>query len=105
MPICWVHAHAYALALQNLTGVATEKMLPTPNIELSKIPACDNYLAEGEHRLPYRFSPEDYAESAGIWRNGGQALLGDPPGPLEVVGAFLEGGKVPEMTGTDTRAR
>jgi Mn-containing catalase len=29
-----VHAHAYALALKQLTGVDIEKMLPTPNIPL-----------------------------------------------------------------------
>jgi len=35
-----VHAHAYALALKQLTGVAIEKVLPTPNINLDKIPEC-----------------------------------------------------------------
>src|SRR6195952_697855 len=33
-----VHAHAYALALKKVTGVAIEQMLPTPNINLDKIP-------------------------------------------------------------------
>ena len=33
-----VHAHAYALALEKLTGVDIKKMLPTPNINLEKIP-------------------------------------------------------------------
>lgn len=35
-----VHAHAYALALKQLAGVAIEKVLPTPNINLDKIPEC-----------------------------------------------------------------
>lgn len=42
-----VHAHAYALALKQITGVAIEKMLPTPNINLDKIPECQKYLQEG----------------------------------------------------------
>ena len=33
-----VHAHAYALALKKLTGVAIEKVLPGPNINLERIP-------------------------------------------------------------------
>ena len=94
-----LHAHAYALALKKLTGVQIEKMLPTPNIELSKVPECGKYLAEGKHRLLYRFSPEDYAESAGIWGNGEVALPGDPPGELEVVDGLPQGGKMPELMG------
>ena len=35
-----VHAHAYALAIKKLTGVEFEKMLPTPNIDLSKSPSA-----------------------------------------------------------------
>ena len=94
-----LHAHAYALALKKITGVEVEKMLPTPNIDLDKIPECEKYLAEGKHRRLYRFSPDDYAESAGIWGNGEQALPGDPPGELEVVDGLPEGGKMPELAG------
>ncbi len=94
-----VHAHAYALALKQLTGVAVEKMLPTPNINLDRIPECQKYLAEGSHRRLYRFSPNDYSEMSGIWGNGEQALPGDPPGPLEVVDGHPEGGKISDLTG------
>ena len=52
-----VHAHAYALALKQLTGVEIEKMLPTPNIPLGNIPECQKYLEEGSHRRLYTFSP------------------------------------------------
>ncbi|MGI3777479.1 MAG: manganese catalase family protein, partial [Janthinobacterium lividum] len=38
-----VHAHAYALALKKLTGVEIEKMLPTPNINLDRVPECQKY--------------------------------------------------------------
>ncbi len=94
-----LHAHAYALALKKLSGVAIEKMLPTPNIDLSAIPECQKYLDEGKHRRLYRFSPEDYAESAGIWSPDEVALPGDPPGSLEVVDGLPEGGKMPELLG------
>jgi Mn-containing catalase len=76
-----VHAHAYALALEKLTGVDIKKMLPTPNINLDKIPESQKYLDEGSHRRLYRFSADDYKEMAGIWQ-AEKALPGDPPGTL-----------------------
>ena len=94
-----VHAHAYALALKQITGVEIEKMLPTPNIDLSKIPECQKYLQEGSHRRLYTFSPGDYTEMAGIWGNGEMALPGDPAGELEVVDGMPEGGKIHQLTG------
>ncbi len=94
-----VHAHAYALAIKKLTGVALEQMLPTPNIDLSKIPECQKYLDEGSHRRLYTWSPNDYKEMSGIWGNGEQALPGDPPGELEVVDGMPEGGKIHDLTG------
>jgi Mn-containing catalase len=94
-----VHAHAYALALKKLTGVEIEKMLPTPNIVLDKIPECQKYLQEGSHRRLYMFSPNDYKEAAGVWSNDEVALPGDPPGNLEIVDGLPEGGKIPELDG------
>jgi Mn-containing catalase len=94
-----VHAHAYALALKKITGVSIEQMLPTPNINLSRIPECQKYLDEGSHRRLYRFSPDDYREMAGIWSNDEVALPGDPPGQLEVVDGYPEGGRIHEMVG------
>ena len=84
--------------MKKLTGVDIEKMLPTPNINLDKIPESRKYLAEGSHRRLYRFSIDDYKEMAGIWE--GEALPGDPPGTLEVVDGPPEGGKIPELVGT-----
>ncbi len=94
-----VHAHAYALALKKITGVAIEQMLPTPNIELGNIPECQKYLDEGSHRRLYRFNSPDYAEAAGVWSNDEVALPGDPPGNLEVVEGPPEGGKMAELLG------
>ena len=94
-----VHAHSYALALKKITGVEIEKMLPTPNINLSKIPECQKYLDEGSHRRLYTWGEDTYRSMAGIWGNGEQALAGDPPGELEVVDGLPEGGKIHELTG------
>ena len=97
-----VHAHAYALAIKQLTGVELEKMLPTPNINLDRIPECQKYLGEGSHRKLYTFSPKDYSEMAGIWGKGEMALPGDPPGELTVVEGLPDGGKIQELTGMPT---
>jgi Mn-containing catalase len=94
-----VHAHAYALALKKITGVAIEQMLPTPNINLDKIPECQKYLQEGSHRRLYTFSPDDYRDMSGIWGNGEVALPNDPPGELTVVEGNPEGGKIHQLTG------
>jgi Mn-containing catalase len=94
-----VHAHAYALALKKITGVEIEKMLPTPNINLSNIPECQKYLEEGSHRRLYTFSPEDYKTISAIWGQGEQALPGDPPGELTVVEGHPDGGKIHQLSG------
>ncbi len=94
-----VHAHAYALVLKKLTGVQVEKMLPTPNINLDRIPECRKYLVEGKHRILYTNSPSDYTNMSGIWGSGEQALPGDPPGDLEVVEGVPDGGSIPNLEG------
>lgn len=94
-----VHAHAYALAIRQITGADITKVLPTPNIPLAKIPECQKYLDEGSHRRLYTWSPADYKEIAGLWGNGEQALPGDPPGELVVVDGMPEGGKIHQLTG------
>jgi Mn-containing catalase len=94
-----VHAHAYALAIKQITGADISKVLPVPNIPLGNIPESQKYLAEGSHRRLYRFSPNDYKEMAGIWGNGETALPGDPPGELEVIDGMPEGGKIHDLVG------
>ena len=94
-----VHAHSYALALKQITGVAIEQMLPTPNIDLSRIPECQKYLDEGAHRRLYTWSPSDYKSISGLWNGSESTLPGDPPGPLEVVDGLPEGGKIHDLTG------
>jgi Mn-containing catalase len=82
-----VHAHAYALALEQLTGVEMKKMLPIPKIENVQLPESKPFIAKGFDRKLYRFSPDDYREVAQVWQ--GQAL--DGSGPLEVVDGPPEG--------------
>lgn len=84
-----VHAHAYALALEQLTGVEMKKMLPIPKIENVALPESRPYEAEGLHRKLYRFSPDDYQAVRAVWQ--GEAL--DGSGPLEVVDGPPQGGE------------
>jgi Mn-containing catalase len=93
-----VHAHAYALALQKLTGVDIHRMLPVPNIPTDKVPEARKYLEEGAHRRLYTFSPSDFHAIRGIWE-GEAALPDDPPGVLEVVEGSPDGGKIHDLTG------
>jgi Mn-containing catalase len=90
-----VHAHAYALALEELTGVEMKKMLPIPKIENVALPESRPYEDRGFHRKLYRFSPDDYKDVAAVWR--GQAL--DGSGPLEVVDGPPEGGDLARLDG------
>jgi len=62
-----VHQAAYALALRKVTGVEVTKMLPTPNIDDSKIPEARKWQEIGSHRKLYTFSEQDYGDVAGIW--------------------------------------
>ena len=89
-----VHAHAYALALKKITGVEIEKMLPTPNIDLDRIPECAKYLAEGSHRRLHRVHRERLTERDPVT---------DPAGKLEVVDGHPEGGRIHDLMG-DARA-
>jgi manganese catalase len=90
-----VHAHAYALALEKLTGVQMKKMLPIPKIEDAQIPESKPFMAEGSHRRLYRFSPDDYKDIGVIWQ--GEAL--DGSGKLEVIDGPPQGGPQYDIEG------
>ncbi len=77
-----VHQAAYAMALRKITGVEITKMLPTPNIDDSKIPEAKKWQAIGSHRKLYTFSDTDYGDVAGVW--SGTADWADNE-PLEVI--------------------
>lgn len=77
-----VHQAAYAMALRKITGVEMTRMLPTPNIDDSKIPEARKWQAIGSHRKLYTFSDTDYADVAGVWSGPADWADGEP---LEVV--------------------
>lgn len=92
-----VHARAYALALEKLTGVQMAKMLPIPAVDDIELPESRKYMEEGWHRRLYRFTPKDskdYMEMAGIW-NGQHPDGGD----LEVVDGPPQGGDMNDYEG------
>ena len=83
-----VHQAAYAMALRKITGVEMTKMLPTPNIDDSKIPEAREWQAIGSHRKLYTFSDTgDYGDVAGVW--SGNADWVDNL-PLEVIAGTPE---------------
>lgn len=90
-----VHAHAYALALQKLTGVEMKKMLPIPKVEDIQLPESKKFMEEGWHRRLYRFSPDDYKEVSAIWY--GEHF--DGSGKLEVVDGPPQGGNMNDYEG------
>jgi Mn-containing catalase len=90
-----VHALAYAMALETLTGVQVKKMLPIPKIENKTFPEARKFEERGAHRQLYRFSAEDYKAMAAIW-NGPAP---DGSGTLEVVDGPPQGGKLAELVG------
>lgn len=88
-----VHAAAYGKALEQLTGVDMNKMLPIPNIDNNKFPEARKFMDRGYHRKLYRFSPDDYKDIVKIWH--GPAPSGD--GELEVVDGPPEGGPLADL--------
>jgi len=90
-----VHAHAYALALEQLTGVEMKKMLPIPKIEDVQLPESKKFMDDGWHRKLYRFSEKDYDEVRAVWK--GQHF--DGSGPLEVIDGPPEGGNMNDYEG------
>jgi len=59
-----VHATAYALALEKLTGVTVTKLLPIPEIDNKLFPEARKYEEKGFDRILYRFSPTTTRNSA-----------------------------------------
>ncbi len=79
-----VHQTAYAMALQELTGVEVTKMLNIPRISNNDIPEAKKFNDQGSHRTLYRFSPDDYREISSIWKgnhweDGGELRVQDGP--------------------------
>jgi Mn-containing catalase len=78
-----VHAVAYGKALEKLTGVKMNDMLPIPKIGNAMFPEAKKYMDIGLHTQLYRSSPDDYRQIDQIW-NGTEP---DTNKPCEVVDA------------------
>ena len=94
-----VHAHAYALVLKKLTGVAIEKMLPVPNIDLSRIPESRSTWRKVGTAGSTGTAPPTTRRWPASGAPARHALPGDPPGELKVVDGVPNGGKIPDLHG------
>ncbi|MEM9222522.1 MAG: manganese catalase family protein [Pseudomonadota bacterium] len=90
-----VHARAYAMALEKLTGVEMSKMLPIPKIEDVVLPESKPFMEDGWHRKVYRFSDKDYHGIDQIW-NGPHP---DGTGDLIIVDGPPQGGNMNDYEG------
>jgi len=88
-----VHAVAYGKALEKLTGVKMNDMLPLPKIGNEIFPEAKKYMDGGIHTKLYRMSPADYNNIGAIWNgphpDGGECVVTDGP-PMETAGNHVE---------------
>jgi Mn-containing catalase len=89
-----VHAAAYGKALEKLTGVKMNDLLPIPKIGNDVFPEAKKYMDQSNHTKLYRFSPADYKNIGLIWD-------GDHPdgGKCEVVDGPPQGGEHVDLAG------
>lgn len=79
-----LHAVAYGKALEKLTGVNMNGLLPIPKIENADLPESARFIEQGLARKLYRWSPEDYTNMGLIWNGttpdgGGDVFVEDFP--------------------------
>ena len=79
-----VHALAYGKALNELTGVAVENLLPIPKIPNADFDDARQWEDQGSHRTLYRFSADDFKDIAAIWKgthpeDGSELVVHDGP--------------------------
>lgn len=88
-----VHAVAYGKALEKLTGVKMNDMLPIPKIGNAMFPEAKKYMDMAIHTKLYRQSPDDYRQIDQIWDgshpDGGTCEVVDGP-PMELAGQHVE---------------
>lgn len=87
-----VHAVAYGKALEKLTGVKMNDMLPIPKIGNAMFPEAKKYMDMASHTRLYRNSPDDYRQMDQIWNgshpDGGECVVVD--GPPEHAGPHVD---------------
>jgi Mn-containing catalase len=83
-----VHAMAFGKALEKLTGVKMNDMLPIPKIGNAMFPEAKKYMDMAIHTKLYRQSPDDYKNMDQIWNgenpDGGTCVVVDGP-PMELA--------------------
>lgn len=88
-----VHAMAYGKALEKLTGVKMNDMLPIPKIGNAMFPEAKKYMDMQLHTKLYRQSPDDYKNMDQIWNgenpDGGTCVVVDGP-PMELASDHVE---------------
>ena len=88
-----VHAMAFGKALEKLTGVKMNDMLPIPKIGNEVFPEAKKYMNMASHTRLYRNSPDDYRQMDQIWNgqhpDGGECTVVDGP-PTELAGDHVE---------------
>lgn len=89
-----VHAVAYGKALEKLTGVKMNDMLPIPKIGNAMFPEAKKYMDLSLHTKLYRQSPDDYRQIDQIWDGvepdtQKECVVVDGP-PMEVAGQHVE---------------
>jgi Mn-containing catalase len=88
-----VHAMAYGKALEKLTGVKMNDMLPIPRIGNAMFPEAKKYMDMQLHTKLYRQSPDDYKHMDQIWNgenpDGGTCVVVDGP-PMELASDHAE---------------
>ncbi len=87
-----VHAVAYGKALEKLTGVKMNDMLPIPKIGNVMFPEAKKWMDISSHTKLYRNSPDDYRQMDEIWNgnhpDGGECVVVD--GPPEHSGPHVD---------------
>ena len=87
-----VHAVAYGKALEKLTGVKMNDMLPIPRIGNEVFPEAKKYMDMNLHTQLYRLSPQDYNNLGAIWNgpnpDGGECIVVD--GPPQTMGPHVD---------------
>ncbi|MGI4020739.1 MAG: manganese catalase family protein [Janthinobacterium lividum] len=88
-----LHVVAYARALEQLTGVAVTKLVPTPELSNKAFPETRKWESQNSHLKLYTYSQNDYQQAGLVW-NGAHPEDGQP---LEVVFGQPEGFTPPEL--------
>lgn len=88
-----VHAVAYGKALEQLTGVKMNDMLPIPRIGNAMFPEAKKFMDQAIHTKLYRMSPDDFKGIGAIWNgdhpDGGNCVVVDGP-PTELAGSHVD---------------